>query len=176
MVGEITRYYHSSASKLITPVVYIGIDGEGTTEHHGPWPGKHRYTMLCAADEYGRRYSVENENGLSTIECLEFILSLPSAKGKIQSKVFAYSFGYDLTKILEDVDDCTLYKLVRPELRRGMRGKQKIITPLFWPIDNPQYSFNWMNGRFAVKKLEGMVANIDPLTGEISKSYQWGPP
>ena len=96
------------------PITFVGIDGEGTTDHFGPWPGKHRYTKLCAADEFGRKYSVKNPKGLTTQECFKFILALPHKN----TKIFAYSFGYDLTKTLENVDDATLYKLVRPELRR----------------------------------------------------------
>ena len=151
---------------------YIGIDGEGTTDHFGPWPGKHRYVMLCAADEFGRKYIVENAGGLSTIECLEFICSLPCKAAKL----FAYSFGYDLTKILEDVDDATLYKLLRPQLRKAVRGQQKVLAPVLWPSDKPQYSLNWMNGRFAVKKVEGTQINIDPITGNFTIGYKWSKP
>lgn len=152
--------------------LFIGIDGEGKTDHHGPWPGKHRYTMLCASDEHGGQYIVENPNGLRTKQCLNFILSLPNKN----TKIFAYSFGYDLTKILEDVDNLTLYKLVRPNLRRRGIGKNKTIVPIFWPSDKPQYSFNWINGRFTVKKLEGKHVVIDPKTGGPITAYKWGPP
>ena len=152
---------------------YLGIDGEGQTEHHGVWPGRHRYTMLCAADEFGNKYITENLKGLHTIQCLDFILSLPH---KNNTRIFAYSFGYDLTKILEDVDDCTLYKLVRPELRRRVNGKQKVIAPVYWPAHKPLYCFNWMNGRFTVKKIEGKQIVVDPKTGGPTAAYKWGPP
>jgi hypothetical protein len=152
-------------------IAYIGIDGEGKTDHFGPWPGKHRYTMLCASHEFRHEYIVENPKGLTTVQCLDFILSLPH-KG---AKIFAYSFGYDLTKILEDIDDLTLYKLVRPELRRRMNGKQKVIAPIYWPGHKPRYCLNWMNGRFTVKKVEGTQVVVDPTTGGPTVGYKWGP-
>jgi len=151
--------------------LFIGIDGEGKTDHHGPWPGKHRYTMLCASDEYGRQYIVENPKGLRTRQCLDFILSLPNKNAKI----FAYSFSYDLAKILEDIDDQTLYRLVRPNLRRRINGKTKTIVPVYWPANKPQYSFNWINGRFTVRKLEGTHVIVDQKTGGPTVAYKWGP-
>ena len=154
-------------------ITYLGIDGEGKTEHHGPWPGKHHYTMLCAADEFSRKYIIENPKGLSTKQCLDFIISLPH---KENSKIFAYSFGYDLTKILEDIDDCTLYKLVRPELRRRVNDKQKTIVPVYWPSTKPRYSFNFINGRLTLKKIEGSHVVVDQRTGGPMTTYRWSEP
>lgn len=128
--------------------------------------------MLCASDEFGRRYTIENPKGLRAKQCLDFIISLPH----VNTKVFAYSFGYDLTKILEDIDDPTLYKLIRPELRRRLRGKQEILVPVYWPGSKPRYCLNWMNGRFTVKKVEGTAMVVDPKTGGPTIGYKWGPP
>ncbi len=164
------RKAHRGIRKRKEPT-FIGIDGEGKTDHHGPWPGKHRYTMLCASDERGHHYTIENPKGLRTKQCLDFILSLPNKKAKI----FAYSFSYDLAKILEDVDDQTLYKLFRPNLRRRMNGKQKVIVPVYWPPDKPQYSLNWINGRFTVRKTSGKHVTVDPKTGGPTVAYKWGP-
>jgi hypothetical protein len=125
--------------------------------------------MLCAADESGREFVVENQKGLSTRECLDFMVSLP----KNSSKFFAYSFGYDLTKILEDVEDNLLFRLVRPELRRVTRNKRKVLAPIYWPQLKPEYAFNWMNGRFSVKKLKSTSIHKDSKTGEKSKKYHW---
>ena len=166
------RTYTLRKPKGYQSTIYLGIDGEGQTDHFGPWPGKHRYVMLCAADEFGHKYIVENPKGLSTRQCLDFILSLPH---KENVKIFAYSFSYDLTKILEDIDDFTLYKLVRPELRRAMRNTRKVLTPVYWPTHNPKYCLSWMNGRFTVKKLQGKTIIIDQLTGGPITTYQWGP-
>ena len=154
------------------PITFVGIDGEGTTDHFGPWPGKHRYTMLCAADEFGRKYSVKNPKGLTTQECFKFILALPHKN----TKIFAYSFGYDLTKILENVDDATLYKLVRPELRRRVqKNGQKVQVPVYCPPSKPKYCLDWMNGRFTIKKLEGSEIVVDQDTGQPTTAFKWSP-
>ena len=104
-------------------VTYIGIDGEGQGRKD------HRYVLLAAATESGdRQWSVAAER-LSTKQCLDFILSLPSRNVKI----FAYSFNYDITKMLEDVDNETLYKLFRPELRkRAAEEEAKGPKPVLW--------------------------------------------
>jgi hypothetical protein len=89
---------------------FIGIDGEGQGRL------EHRYVMLAAADrDNEKQWCVEApENGrLSTVECLDFILKLPAR----HARIFSFSFNYDLTKMLQDVDDRTLYRLFRPELR-----------------------------------------------------------
>lgn len=93
---------------------YIGIDGEGQTTKDERV--HHRYVMLAASNRDGdRSWVIEAEPGgeLSTVECLDFILALPVNR----TKIFSFSFNYDLTKLLTDVDDGTLYKLFRPELR-----------------------------------------------------------
>src|SRR5271169_3023693 len=74
---KLHQEYHPRKHKTHYSTTYLGIDGEGQTDHYGPWPGKHRYIMLCAADEFGRKYIVENPKGLSSIECLDFIVELP---------------------------------------------------------------------------------------------------
>src|SRR5207247_485562 len=142
------------------------------TDRIGPYPGRHRYIMLCAADEHGHEYTVENEKGLHTAECLEFLSSIPR---KNYSKFFTYSFGYDLTKILEDVEDRLLYRLVRPELRRAIHGTRKLLVPIYWPTKAPQYSLNWMNGRFSLRKLKRVITVADPQTGGPRLKYEWGP-
>jgi hypothetical protein len=158
------------------PISYFGVDGEGQTDRLGQtkgvggYPGKHRYIMLCASDESGREYVARNPKGLKTRECLDFFLSLPTRN----SKFFAYSFGYDLTKILEDIPDHILYRLIRPELRRVMRGGRKVLAPVYWPAKNPKYALNWMNGRFSIKGVKGKITVADPTTGAPTTKYQWG--
>lgn len=157
------------------PVSFFGIDGEGQTDRivlpGTVYSGKHRYVMLCAANEAGKKFIVENPRGLSTIQCLEFILDLPTR----HAKIFAYSFGYDLTKILENLDNHSLFRLVRPELRRIERNGRKVLSPIYWPPNHPKYALNWMNGRFSVKKLEGTMVVVDPLTGGPTTKFRWGP-
>ena len=99
--------------------IFAGIDGEGQGRLN------HLYTMLAVVDEHGRSpRCIENPNGLSTADCLEFILSTPS-----NYKLFSYAFQYDLTKILTDVNDAALYKLMRPELRVRKDPKKSALPP-----------------------------------------------
>jgi hypothetical protein len=93
--------------------VFIGIDGEGI----GRSP--HRYVMLCAKSETGNEYEVSDARGLGTLACLDFILSLPS-----EAKLFGFSFHYDLTKILAELPNEALYKLMRPEMRARRPGSK----------------------------------------------------
>jgi hypothetical protein len=122
--------------------MFLGIDGEGQGRED------HRYVLLAAADESGeRKYFVEAEPGgrLSTEQCLDFILSLPNKR----SRIFAYAFNYDLTKILTDVDDRLLYILFRPELRfRTNKGKGMSPRAISWR----GYRINLQATKFTVRR------------------------
>jgi hypothetical protein len=98
---------------------YIGIDGEGMEIN-----GVHKYILLAwsSADGSKKDY-IENVHGLSTVECLNFILDIP--KGL---RPFAFAFNYDISMMLSDVHSEALYLLFRPELRKGKFGPR----PLLW--------------------------------------------
>lgn len=65
-------------------------DGEGRTID-----GKHRFILLANSDgEY-----IENENGLHTSECIRFLTRKRSKAHNVW-----FSFGYDVNKILEDLE------------------------------------------------------------------------
>lgn len=123
----------------VDPDLYLGIDGEG----HGSKP--HRYVLLCANDTQNkvRRYVAKDE-GLSTTDCLEFLLSLQA----YSKRAFSFVFTYDLTKILQDVDEEVIYHLMRPNLRKGRDGT---MNPVYWR----KYKLQWNNSRFAVARLHG---------------------
>lgn len=134
--------------------VYVGIDGEG----QGEIP--HRYVTLAASDEFGQdTWSVHNERGLSTVECLDFILSIPD-----NTRIFAYAFNYDLTKMLKDLPNETLYYLFRPELRkRSTKSKAHSPRPVKWR----GYYINLQGTKFTVKRGETIKVIWD-----IWKFYQ----
>ena len=113
---------------------YWGIDGEGK----GRMP--HLYNMLIATDENGIYLSQENDDGLSTYESLSFLVRLTA----YTPVVFAYSFMYDLTKILEDLPNKDIYHLFRPELRAYEGGFEHV----FWN----DFELNWIAGQFTVQK------------------------
>lgn len=104
------------------PRQYLGIDGEGI----GRKP--HRYVLLaCAGGNISR--DISDKNGLSSIDCLDFILSLPGNPYTI----FAFAFTYDLTKILEDLPNDKLFMLFRPETRaRPKEQASRGPYPVYW--------------------------------------------
>lgn len=136
------RFYAQRGKKNPVFTKYIGIDGEG----HGQ--EDHRYILLAASDSTGTETSyVESKDGtqLSTIQCLDFILSL-AGKGH---KIFSYSFNYDLTKILTDVDNETLWLLFRPE-ERQREGSWAKLGPR--PVKWRGYELNLQGTKFTLKK------------------------
>jgi hypothetical protein len=135
------------------PVVFLGIDGEGQTTA----VGRHLYTMIAVANESGKAKYIRNPEGLSTEESLQFITSFGS-----QCRFFAYSFGYDLTKILEDLDDLSLYKLFRPELRRAVqKNGRRISVPVWWPAQGEaRWSLDYLNGQLKVKRCLGYYGGL----------------
>ncbi len=140
------------------PKLILGIDGEGQGRSN------HIYNMMCASSEDGEhQWSIEDENGLHTEELLEFITSFPK-----HSMLFAYSFNYDITKILEDLDEKSLYYLARPDLRQRFgKDAYKGPRPVIWR----GWRLNLQGTKFTVRK------NIDrnkPATiiWDIWKFYQ----
>jgi hypothetical protein len=144
---------HRHAEKR--PDYLVGIDGEGMDI---PWPeGKeqyatnkdgsrgrilrnHIYTLLAYSDEHGRNTAhFYSPTGLTTKQCLDFILSIP-----VRARPFAFAFNYDLTMLLRDVDDRTLYLLFRPE-KRHVGRKPKAVK---WE----GYELNLIGTRFSVKR------------------------
>lgn len=128
----------------------VGIDGEGESRPFKPGyeqfdkDGKplenHVYTMLAYSDAVGRNVAhIRDPEGLSTKQCLDFILSIPN-----RARPFAFAFNYDLTMILRDLDDCSLYLLFRPELR-SVKGKSK-------PVKWEGYELQLVGTKFSVKR------------------------
>lgn len=170
--GELCQFYLKSEDRLCglpranhvvrktakkTPKLYMGIDGEGFGS------GPHRYVLLCAADhrvataanrrgarqQKPRRVSVENPDGLTTEECLQFILSLPRA-----AKLFAYGFHYDLTKMLRQLPDRALYELNNPRLRTASPSRENPYPkpdPVMWTGPSGEtYYLNLLQTKFSV--------------------------
>lgn len=182
--GPTTRQSRKPYSERVT---FIGIDGEGKTiKHHSkcqrqdcrgclPIDPKarsypHIYTFLAAVSEHGQRWFVENPTGLSTDECLEFITSLPAKPAKLVS----YSFGYDLTKILEDLPNWMLFKLLRPELRRPPPKYTKMKSlPVWWPKDAARYTIDMLSTKTTIRKIDSRGNRLEPhVINDIWKFFQ----
>jgi hypothetical protein len=120
--------------------IYAGIDGEGRGRKD------HKYVLLAWRDEHGERadWIEDHEKGLSTKECLDFLLNIPH-----RIKVFGFSTNYDLTMMLRDVDDHLLYRLFRPELRQRAPGS-RIVSP--YPVRWQGYRLNLQGTKFYVAR------------------------
>ena len=118
--------------------VYVGMDGEGQGREN------HRYVLLSASDT-SKKYAryISDPKGLSTVDCLDFILGYPN-----RVRIFAYSFGYDLTMMLRDLSNEHLYYLFRPDLRKGRTHGE--LGPI--PIEWNGYTINLQGTRFTVSK------------------------
>lgn len=141
---------------------YLGLDGEGQGRL------RHRYVLLAASDESGeRRWHIENHNGLSTNQCLEFVFALPS-----YARLFTFSFNYDLTKMLQDLDERALFYLFRPELRQRF-GKEAFKGP--YPVRWNGWYLNLQGTKFSVAKVEPGQRKADVrsrIIWDIWKFYQ----
>jgi hypothetical protein len=104
---------------------WVGVDGEGV----GRKP--HRYVLLACSDgDY-----IEDRRGLSTADCLNFLLDL----GTRDVRVCGYYLSYDWTKIFADLDDKALYALFRPEMRAKSNGA-------FARVDYRHFQIHWLGG------------------------------
>jgi hypothetical protein len=104
---------------------WIGVDGEGV----GRKP--HRYVLLACSDgDY-----VESRHGLSTVDCLDFLLDL----GTRDARICGYYLSYDWTKILSDLPMEAIYTLYRPELRTRQAGG-------FERVEFKKYKLHWLAG------------------------------
>ena len=121
----------------------------------------HRYVLLAVANETGTlRWWVEDPEGLSSLRCLEFLANLPTSR----SRLFSYSFNYDLTKLLQDLPDELLYRLFRPELRKAKGAAAKRgPSPICWM----GFTLNLVGSKFTVIYNQRKV-----ILWDIFKFYQ----
>jgi DNA-directed RNA polymerase subunit RPC12/RpoP len=88
-------------NRLDDPFLAIDGEGGGVNEY-----GQQNYLLLTAWEETGEPHVLFKDNErLTTIDCLEFIVSLPKRKN-----IVGFHFDYDVTMILRDL---TAERLVR---------------------------------------------------------------
>ncbi len=136
---------------------FFGIDGEGQGR------SDHKYVYMACVDESGARvFELENQSGIRTVEALNFLLELPAPVNK--TRIFAYSFNYDLTKILTDLPNRKLYELFRPELRKRTEEEAaKGPKPILWK----GFHLNLQGTKFTVSK-----RGVRRVIWDIWKFYQ----
>ncbi len=131
---------------------FIGIDGEGS----GRFP--HNYTLLAASyEDNSDSWHVvpgAGRKSLTTKECLDMILELPTRR----TKVFSFSFNYDITMMLRDLDNESLFHLMRPEMRqRSGPDAFKGPYPVYWE----GYLLNLQGTKFTVRREKKRVVIWD---------------
>lgn len=117
---------------------WLGVDGEGVGRN------PHRYVLLACSDGD----CIEDRNGLSTVECLEFLLDL----GTRDVRVCGYGLSYDWTMILKDltrkkagVD--AIFRLFRPELRTRSGAHFEYVR---WG----RYELHWLAGAMWLRDVD----------------------
>ena len=117
----------------------IGLDGEGF--EHGSV-----YAFMSAWTTDGQVDQEENLQGLSTQECLEFILRLPG-----DALIFGFSLGYDWTQVLKDLSNEKIWKLHHIESRSRKKGPP---IPVYYTApDGETYALNLLSSRLTVSKV-----------------------
>jgi hypothetical protein len=156
------------------PWVFWGLDGEGITVKGN----RHLYNMMIAAPIDGavppRRLS---KHSIDTFSALYWLTQgLPG-----KSRYVTFSFSYDLTKFLEDLDPILLYKLFRPELRRGVTETgDQFFFPIKWPPGKAfkmqeglvWFTLDWLNGKFSVTRY---TQSLDESIDQLKRIKKTGP-
>lgn len=136
---------------------YYGIDGEGQGR------ADHKYIFLAVSNgDMSDKRSVENLDGLGTVQAFDFLLSLPSPNDR--TRIFSFSFNYDLTKIVKDLPDDVVYRLFRPDLRQRL-GKEAMKGPK--PVHWNSYWLNLQGTKFTIKRGKKRV-----VVWDLFKFYQ----
>lgn len=152
------------------PVIFWGLDGEGVTEH-----GVHRYNLMVSAPFVPEKLNIPRNkfvprvlegHSIKTFEALMWLTeSLPG-----NSKYVTFSFNYDLTKILQDLDPHSIYELYRPELRKNHKKGNGFYPVLYPPrYQKPfekdglkiKFKLDWLNGKFTVSRMSQPI-DADP--------------
>lgn len=131
---------------------WVGVDGEGV----GRKP--HRYVLLACSDgDY-----IEHRQGLSTVDCLDFLLEL----GTRDARVCGYYLSYDWTMILRDLTKTVegrkgIYALFRPELRQRGNGG-------FARVQYKRFELHWLAGAMWIRDDRGRHVTV----WDLGKYYQ----
>jgi len=129
-------YFRKYNRKRKKSIEVIAVDGEGVTTADG----QHLYVYVAAWTEDRMVGELEDRGGLKTRHVLDWLLSL-AGDGRL---IAGFSLGYDYTKMLEGLPNDKLFRLVRPELRRG----KKRMRPVLWD----GFKLNYVRARLDVSR------------------------
>lgn len=116
---------------------WVGLDGEGV----GRKP--HRYVLLARSDTDGVSDYIENRFGLSSEQCLDFLVRSPT-----DARLCGYYLGYDWTMILRDLPNKKIYRLLRPETRVLPRDEGGGFSRIHWK----GFRLHFLSGMMRIQK------------------------
>lgn len=139
--GKATRYEADEKP-------FLAFDGEGRTLE-----GKHKYVLLACSN--GRH--VYNPSGLSTSECLNFLLSSQRSKC---IRIF-YSFGYDVQQMLVDLPDDLLVQIMHGQMVRFGPYRLSYMPGKIFVVNNIRFYdvFNFWQKSFIKAVTESLGPN-----------------
>lgn len=132
---------------------WAGLDGEGLDK------APHRYVLLAVSTDDGESYTAENYDGLSSLDCLRFLTSLPQ-----NLRLAGYYLGYDWTMILRDLPDRSIYRLLRPETRELPADEGGGHSWVRWR----SYALHYLGGMMRIKRERGPCVTV----WDLGKYYQ----
>lgn len=143
-------------------VPFQSFDGEGITLE-----GKHKYVLLASSSGE----SVYRPNGLSTVECLDFLLR---SKKDRRIRIF-FSFGYDIQQMLIDLPNEHLVRVMHGEVVKWKSYTLQYLHGKIFSVNNVRFYdvFNYWQTSFikAIKQTLGDNAISDSLIkGKESRS------
>lgn len=136
---------------------FWGIDGEGITTPSG----SHRYMLMCAGDDLHAR-ELFTGKPLSTEQCLDFILSLPP-----DVLLVGFSFGYDTTMALLDLDPKRRADLFTEKPRPGMNKNAWRAT---WQFGQRRSPYTYWHGRYGIEYLPGHYLRVCRIEQHVKHS------
>ena len=133
-----------------TRTQFIGIDGEGITRTDDS--GIQDYVMLCASTgEY-----IENPEGLSSVDCFEFVLNLK--RKNPTHTIVGFGFNYDVNMMLKDVPRYILQDLWK-------HRKTNVVFP-----GGDMYGIEWIPGK--IFKIRGeVIATVSDVFGFFQSKF-----
>jgi|SRR5215831_3705034 len=120
---------------------FVGVDGEGGNipDPDALFGTVHRYLLLRAGDR-----AVENQRGLSFVECADFLCDLPERQIYV-----AFAFDYDVTMILRELPEERIKKLFDRAARTAASGGRNAL-----PVDYGKYQFDYLpHKEFRIRKM-----------------------
>jgi hypothetical protein len=139
------RYYQKGTSQTGTND-FICVDGEGVTNKMADGVIDHRYVLYGVGDE-----QIENPNGLSYQEILEFTLHCFKKMGTKNTAYCGFFLGYDFNQWLKTAPFRKVERLITREGREARRSKSEKLHGIILPVDFPN---GWQLNMLGMRRME----------------------